>query len=370
MFPEDQGKPNASAKLGSVVPKTNELFINAKRAVSAFFQVRGYDPKRPQYTKERLGYALDQYEAIAFVTTRVIGYPLLAPEGEEVRTLAKRCNNLLAPLETKLKAMRKLGARAAGERAALLRATAGLNLEMPMKKAPARAPLPPQLTLPPPPPQPPLPPAPPPAPPPPPPAPPPPAPASIPWGARPLTHTGKLRKRKILDAWNNDACTCEDWELPGHSILCQVYHCYAFEIGCCEPNFYEKPCMGELVMHTPDACICINDAFDPPEWEEDASRLRFRPWVDRYGRRPIFWNRENESYQPVQVADRMRACPGRCSMMCGLPGTYVPQCMFRLDTAGEPKDRRFVCDDCGDWSRADGEDWDAPGNPYNERLGG
>ena len=99
MFPEGQGKPNAKAKLKGVVPKINALFVNAKEAVSKFFKARGYDPKRPQYTKEKLGFALDQYEAIAFVTVRVMGYALFAPEGEEVRTIAKRCNNLLTPLE-------------------------------------------------------------------------------------------------------------------------------------------------------------------------------------------------------------------------------------------------------------------------------
>ena len=52
-----------------------------------------------------------------------------------------------------------------------------------------------------------------------------------------------------------------------------------------------------------------------------------------------------------------------------MPGTYVPQCMFRFDASGQPRDRRFVCSDDGmaSWSRADGEDWDAPGNPYEER---
>ena len=34
---------------------------------------------------------------------------------------------------------------------------------------------------------------------------------------------------------------------------------------------------------------------------------------------------------------------------------------------GEPRDRRFVCGEYS-FARADGEDWDAPGNPYLERL--
>ena len=42
MFPEGQGKPNAKAKLATVVPKINELFVNAKAAVDKFFKERGY----------------------------------------------------------------------------------------------------------------------------------------------------------------------------------------------------------------------------------------------------------------------------------------------------------------------------------------
>ena len=59
MFPEGQGKPNAKAKLAAVVPMINELFVNAKAAVSKFFKAREYNPKRPQHTKEKLGFALD-----------------------------------------------------------------------------------------------------------------------------------------------------------------------------------------------------------------------------------------------------------------------------------------------------------------------
>jgi hypothetical protein len=78
MFPEGTGKPKAKAKLKGVVPMVNALFVNAKEAVGKFFKARGYDSKRPQYTKEKLGFALDQYEAIAFVTVRVMGYALFA----------------------------------------------------------------------------------------------------------------------------------------------------------------------------------------------------------------------------------------------------------------------------------------------------
>ena len=101
MFPEGQGRPSAKAKLDAITAMTNGLFKNTKTAVCAMFTARGYDPRRPEYVKEKLGYALDQYEAIACVSLRSIGYPLLGLE--ERRVIGKRCKNLLSPLEKKLK---------------------------------------------------------------------------------------------------------------------------------------------------------------------------------------------------------------------------------------------------------------------------
>ena len=87
-------------------------------------------------------------------------------------------------------------------------------------------------------------------------------------------------------------------------MFCQIHHCYAFEVGCCEPHFYER---GNRLF-VPDRCCCINDAFEPPSWEEDigpdCSQKRYRPWVDRYGNRPEFWDREAERYIPVPVSCR------------------------------------------------------------------
>ena len=344
MFPEGQGKRNAKAKLKAISPKTNALYVNAKAAVDKFFKARGYDPRRPAYVKEKLGYALDQYEAIAYTTTRAMGYPLLSPE--EAKTIGKRCNNLLTPLEKRLKEMRKRGARAAAERTALLAAPAALNLEMPKRKAPE--PVEPA-------PAPPVPPAPSVD------SPPPPAPApavaSVPPRAWQLSHAQKLKRRRILNEWSNDACTCG--VAPEHSMFCQIYRCYAYEVGCCDPDICPRMSCGEWEIGKPDQCICIEDVFHPPEWEDDCSHLRFRPWVDRYGRRPQFWDRESERYRSVGVSFGMRACT-RCLDGCGLPGTYVSLCPFQLDAAGNPKDRRLVFDG-GCWQRADGEDWEAPG---------
>ena len=134
---------------------------------------------------------------------------------------------MLTPLEKKLKEMRKRGARAADERTKLLGATAAPStsscrrgrlphpplplLRQLLRLLPAPTPVPA--------------PAPAPA----------RAPASVPFGARPLTHQQKLLKRKAIDAWSNDACTCKQAE--GHSMFCQIYKCYAYEIGCCDPEF-------------------------------------------------------------------------------------------------------------------------------------
>ena len=65
MFPEGLGKPRAVAKDGGGAPLINALLINAKAAIKSMWKARGYDPKKPEVTKAKLGYALDQYEATA-----------------------------------------------------------------------------------------------------------------------------------------------------------------------------------------------------------------------------------------------------------------------------------------------------------------
>ena len=56
IFPEGQGKPNGKAKLTAAVELTNGLMVDTKKAVSELFKARGYDPRRPEYTKRQLGY--------------------------------------------------------------------------------------------------------------------------------------------------------------------------------------------------------------------------------------------------------------------------------------------------------------------------
>ena len=78
MFPEGQGKPRTVTKDGGAAPLINALLINAKAAVASMWKARGYDPKKPEATKARLGYALDKEEAIGYLVTGVLHLPRLA----------------------------------------------------------------------------------------------------------------------------------------------------------------------------------------------------------------------------------------------------------------------------------------------------
>ena len=77
MFPEGQGGPRAFAKDGTAKEKTNELLENALLAIEKLFKQRGYDPKKPEEKKARLGYALDTYETAAYLLTGALHLPLL-----------------------------------------------------------------------------------------------------------------------------------------------------------------------------------------------------------------------------------------------------------------------------------------------------
>ena len=77
MFPEGQGAPRAFAKEGTPAGKTNELLENATIAIDQLFKRRGYDPKKPEEVQAKLGYALDRYEAAAYIVTGAMHLPLL-----------------------------------------------------------------------------------------------------------------------------------------------------------------------------------------------------------------------------------------------------------------------------------------------------
>ena len=153
MFPEGHGAPRAFTRDGTAAKKTNELLENASAAIDKLFEQRGYDPKKPEQLKASLGYALDHYEATAYLVTGTLHLPLLSPQ--EARAIGKRIANVIGmsgSVGAKLKALRKRGKAAAPQIAALLHAPATLNLEPPPRNstaspAPPPAPPPPPVPL-------------------------------------------------------------------------------------------------------------------------------------------------------------------------------------------------------------------------------
>ena len=146
MFLEDLGAPRAFAKDGATAEKTNELLENATAAIDLLFKQRGYDPKKPDVVKAKLGYALDRYEAAAYLVTGAMHLPLLSQP--EAWTIGKRIKNIIGesgPIGSKLKALRKRGKAAAAQVTALLHAQSTLNLTPPPHKgaAPSAPPPPP-----------------------------------------------------------------------------------------------------------------------------------------------------------------------------------------------------------------------------------
>ena len=119
MFPEGQGAPRAMAKVDAAAEKSNELLVNAKEAVNELWRQRGLDPKKPELTKARLGYALDKEEAVGYVVTGAMHLPRLSPD--EARAIGKRIVALVGASGTigsKLKALKKRGKAAAPQIAA------------------------------------------------------------------------------------------------------------------------------------------------------------------------------------------------------------------------------------------------------------
>lgn len=148
MFPEGVGAPRAFVKDAGAVEKTNELLENATNAIKRLWEQRGYDPKKPDEIKSKLGYPLDKYEAVAYLVTGALSLPLLSPQ--EAGMVGKRINNVIGVSGTigaKLKALRRRGKSTMPQCDALLQATATLNLQPPAHPptpAPAaiRSPLP------------------------------------------------------------------------------------------------------------------------------------------------------------------------------------------------------------------------------------
>ena len=145
MFPEGLGAPRAFAKEGAAADKTNELLENATIVIDHLFKRRGYDPKKPEEVKAKLGYALDRYEAAAYVVTGAMHLPLLSQP--EAMVIGKRITNIIGAsgsVGAKLIKLRKRGKVAASQVTALLLAPSTLNLAPPPRKSAApSAPVPP-----------------------------------------------------------------------------------------------------------------------------------------------------------------------------------------------------------------------------------
>ena len=141
MLPEGVGKRRAFVKTGPAARLTNELLENAKFAVEKLWKQRGYDPKKPELTKARLGYACDQYEAFAYLVTGALHMPLISHE--EAKYLGKRIQNIIGKsgsIGKQLLPLRKRGAVSAPQIRSLLRQPAALNFDPPPRTAPAPAP--------------------------------------------------------------------------------------------------------------------------------------------------------------------------------------------------------------------------------------
>ena len=143
MFPEGIGAPKAFVRDGSAAVLTNGLLETGHDAIVKLWKRRGYDPKKPDVIKARLGYALDKYEATARLVLGAAHLPALLPS--EAWTIGKRIVNIVGnsgSIGSQLKVLRKRGKVTAPQVTALLRAKAALNLDPPPRADPPPDPSP------------------------------------------------------------------------------------------------------------------------------------------------------------------------------------------------------------------------------------
>eukprot|EP00966_Prymnesium_polylepis_P116697 2697215-Prymnesium_polylepis.2 len=122
MFPEGVGCRRAFRRDGFAAPLTNALLEDSSSAIDKLWKQRGYDPKKPAVTKARLGYALDTYEATAWVALGAAHLPLLSQP--EAMLIGKRIQNIIGASGTigaKLVKLRKRGKVTVPQCEALLR---------------------------------------------------------------------------------------------------------------------------------------------------------------------------------------------------------------------------------------------------------
>ena len=69
--------------------------------------------------------------------------------------------------------------------------------------------------------------------------------------------------------YNNGICSCQNTGLPfsgndsDHSMFCQLYKCFAYEVGCCEGRVYAPKAKDDPTMTWWWDCECIQYGFDP-----------------------------------------------------------------------------------------------------------
>ena len=126
-------------KDGAAAEKTNLLLENAVAAIEKLWKLRGYDPKKTEDIKAELGYALDKYEANAYLVTGAMHLALISQL--KVWHIGKRINNIIGAsgsVGSKLKVLRKRGRATAPQVAALLLARYPHSIS---HRRPARAPV-------------------------------------------------------------------------------------------------------------------------------------------------------------------------------------------------------------------------------------
>ena len=149
MLPEGHGRVKAFVKVGCAAPMTNGLLENSTIAIEKLWKQRGYDPKKPDVIKARLGYALDKYEACAHLATGAMHKPTaVAAGGMGHRQAHQEHHRRERACWHETEGAAEEGRRAAASQVVmLLRAAASLNLVVdkatgPPAPAPAPAPAP------------------------------------------------------------------------------------------------------------------------------------------------------------------------------------------------------------------------------------
>lgn len=142
-----------------------------------------------------------------------------------------------------------------------------------------------------------------------------------------LAQVDQKEKLRLRHPYNNGICSCQSDGLHSsgddseHLMFCQLYKCYAHEVGCCDGRIYAAKSKHDPTMTWWRDCECIAHAFDPDydiggkctEILFRSARRRTRSHTDEDG-----------------LVDRPGGRALRCECGCGyVGGPYVPMCPFR-----------------------------------------